>query len=107
MDGDIYEQGGGYYIKVKAKDVQPDAARPEGIDYSLTLHDPSGERLLGYDNAHAMKTDSGPAGKGKVARHHIHRGDRVHPYKFRNAENLLNDFLDDVDKILKKAGVDS
>lgn len=106
MDGDIYEQGGGYYIKVKANDVPPDEARPEGINYSLTLHDPSGERLLGYDNAHATKTAGGPAGKGKKSQHHIHRGDRVHPYDFENAEKLLNDFFDDADKILKDAGVD-
>ena len=107
MDGDIYEQGGGYYIKIKANDVQPDAARPEGINYPLTLHDSSGERLLGYDNAHALKTASGPAGKGKRSQHHIHRGNRVLPYNFENVEKLLDNFFDDVDEILEKAGVDS
>ena len=107
MDGNIHEQGGGYYIKVVAKEVPPDATRPDGISYSLTLlHNPSGKRVLGYDNAHPVKTASGPAGKGKKSQHHIHRGNRVHPYDFENAEKLLEDFFVDVDKILKKAGVD-
>ena len=28
---------------------------PHGIRYALTLHAPSGKRILGYDNAHAVK----------------------------------------------------
>lgn len=105
MNGDIYEQGGGYYIKIVAHAVTPDATRPEGVDYSLTLHAPSGDRLLGYDNAHPVNTASGPAGKRKKSNHHIHRTSNVRPYKFEGAQKLLDDFLDDVDKILKAEGV--
>jgi len=28
--------------------------KPHGIDYSLTLHGPDGERLVGFDNAHPV-----------------------------------------------------
>jgi hypothetical protein len=31
---------------------------PHGIRYSLTLHDQSGVRILGYDNAHSIKLHS-------------------------------------------------
>ena len=28
--------------------------RPHGLYYSLTLHDPEGQRLIGFDNAHSV-----------------------------------------------------
>jgi hypothetical protein len=38
--------------------VRPE--KPHGPDYSLTLHDGDGERLLGFDNAHPIREDTGP-----------------------------------------------
>jgi hypothetical protein len=46
----------GYWIKIEAWEVKVTAAIPHGVRYSLTLHAPSGKRLLGYDNAHAVKS---------------------------------------------------
>jgi predicted transcriptional regulator len=34
----------------------------DGIRYSLTLHAPSGQRTLGYDNAHAVRVRRGRCG---------------------------------------------
>ena len=33
--------------------------KPHGLDYSLTLHGPDGERLVGFDNAHPVEGRSG------------------------------------------------
>jgi hypothetical protein len=55
LHGSILDQGGGYWIKIEAWTVEVSNAVPHGIRYSLTLHEPYGKRLLGYDNAHAIK----------------------------------------------------
>ena len=49
------EVGAGYWAKFEAHEVAVDATRPDGIKYSLTLHAPSGERVIGFDNAHGVK----------------------------------------------------
>ena len=55
LHGSILDQGGGYWIKIEAwwVDVSPEV--PHGIRYSLTLHEPYAKRIVGYDNAHAIK----------------------------------------------------
>lgn len=51
----ILDQGDGYWIKIEAWAVAPNMDVPHGIRYSLTLHEPYGKRILGYDNAHRVK----------------------------------------------------
>ena len=51
----IIDQEGGYWLKIEAWEVISSEVIPHGIRYSLTLHDPNGKRILGYDNAHAVK----------------------------------------------------
>jgi len=106
MDGSILDQGDGYWIKIKARmqDV-PTEERPHGISYSLTLHDPKGERLVGFDNAHAMKPPKRKRYAGRrVVYDHRHRspGDRGAPYEFVGPFQLLEDFFKAVDKALKE-----
>lgn len=74
--------------------------KPHGLDYSLTLHGPSGERLVGFDNAH-------PAGKRRrgVPHDHRHRLRTVRPYDYRDAATLLADFWEVVDGVLRERGV--
>ena len=55
LSGSIIDQDNGYWIKIEAWPVPPTAFIPHGIRYSLTLHEPYGRRILGYDNAHAVK----------------------------------------------------
>ena len=57
------EVGGGFWVSVKAFRVPPDDCRPQGINYSLSMHRPGGKRILGYDNAHPPKIGKGPARK--------------------------------------------
>jgi hypothetical protein len=51
----IIDQGDGYWIKIEAWKAAPTPAIPHGVRYSLTLHEPYGKRILGFDNAHAVK----------------------------------------------------
>ncbi len=55
LHGSILDQGDGYWIKLQAWPVNPTDDIPHGVRYSLTLHEPYGKRILGYDNAHAVK----------------------------------------------------
>ena len=65
LDGLKFAQEGGYWIKYEVSDVAKTPERPHGIKYSLTLHDPQGERIFGIDNAHRPKKLGGPAAKSK------------------------------------------
>lgn len=78
---------------------------PHGICYALTLHEPYGKRILGYDNAHAVT----PPKKFKYAgrrlpfdHRHRHASDKGVPYEFENAYQLLEDFFKDVDHTLQE-----
>ena len=51
----VIDQEDGYWIKIEAWQVEPTKDIPHGIRYTLTLHAPSGKRILGFDNAHAVK----------------------------------------------------
>ena len=101
----IIDQGNGFWIKIEAWRVQATREMPHGIRYSLTLHEPHGRRILGYDNAHAVK----PPKKFKHAgtrmpydHRHRHVSDKGVPYEFRDAHQLLADFFTEVDRVLKE-----
>jgi len=102
LDGLLVEVGGGFWIKIVAKRVPPDRARPHGIAYALTLHDQSGERVFGIDNAHSIRTTRGPAGRQRSEHDHLHRRETVRPYHYRDADTLLEDFLHEVEAILRQ-----
>ncbi|MBN5111924.1 hypothetical protein JY416_01870 [Stenotrophomonas maltophilia] len=105
LDGTILDQGGGYWIKLDAKRVKVQEGIPHGISYSLTLHEPSGDRILGYDNAHAVKPGNKFKYAGRVLdfdHKHRHGKDRGGPYEFQNASQLLSDFFNDVDRVLEE-----
>ena len=105
LDGNIFEMGAGYWVKIDAQRVPPDAGRPHGIGYSLTLHSPVGERLLGYDNAHGVPSRVGCAERITTAFDHTHWRKHALPYGYSDAPTLLVDFWGDVEKILKEEGV--
>lgn len=96
---------GGYWATFRVIRVEPDEGRPHGWQYSLTLHDENDDRVLGYDNAHPIQTGTGPAKKSRqpTAYDHIdRRGAPSKPYAFVSPYKLLEDFLADVDKIVKE-----
>jgi len=56
LDGEIFPMDNGFWVKFSAKTIHPDQHAPHGIKYSLTLHSRSNIRVIGFDNAHAVKT---------------------------------------------------
>lgn len=105
LNGQIIDQGDGFWIKIDAWRVVTSADIPHGVRYSLTLHEPYGKRILGYDNAHAIK----PPKKFKFVgvrlpydHRHRHVSDKGVPYEFRDAYQLLSDFFTEVDKVLEE-----
>jgi hypothetical protein len=47
LDGEVIVQDRGYWVKIEARRRNPSPQVPHGIDYSLTLHDKYGKRVLG------------------------------------------------------------
>jgi hypothetical protein len=72
------------------------------LDYSLTLHDGHGERLLGFDNAHPIREGTGPGARTRIEYDHKHKGKRVRFYDYKDAMSLLADFWKEVESILKE-----
>ncbi len=103
----IGEVGGGYWYKIEAERVEPSGQRPHGVKYSLTLHAPAGDRLLGIDNAHGIAEGSGPGKKRPVEWDHEHRGEATRIYDYVSAADLLADFFALVDRVLDEKGLRS
>ena len=103
LDGCILDQGAGYWIKIDAQRVASTEGRPFGIKYSLSLHEPSGRRIFGIDNAHRLPRTAGKRHRAKSVRFdHMHRfaGDVGVVYEFVDAGQLLEDFFAAADKVL-------
>ena len=102
LDGQVLvvDPEGGHWVKFVVTRVPASPEKPHGLDYSLTLHGPSGERLVGFDNAH-------PVGRGRRGEpmDHRHRLQTVKPYAYEDAATLLADFWQAVDAVLKERGV--
>jgi hypothetical protein len=104
LNGSVIVQEHGCWVKIEAWEVPRSDGMPHGIRYCLTLHDCHGKRILGYDNAHAVK----PAKKGFAGRRleydhrHRHARDKGVPYEFESAYQLLADFFAEVDAVLKE-----
>ena len=105
LNGNIVQQEHGYWVEIHVWRVESTVLIPHGIRYALTLHHLSGTRVMGYDNAHAVK----PSGRFKYAGQvlpydHKHRSisDKGVPYEFKDAYQLLQDFFADVDRIVRE-----
>lgn len=95
-----------HWVRFIVQHVPVSESKPHGLDYSLTLHGPDGERLVGFDNAHPIRSQAGPGGRVKAAAFdHKHRLRTVRPYDYRDAATLLEDFWVEVDVVLRERGV--
>ena len=108
LDGQVLvlDEKGGYWVKFEVTIASVTKERPHGLAYSITLHGNENERLVGFDNAHAVRQSAGPGGKGKAAYDHKHRVRSIRPYEYRDAATLLADFWAEVDSVLKEKGVE-
>ncbi|KKK57881.1 hypothetical protein LCGC14_3050020, partial [marine sediment metagenome] len=67
-----------YFVQFAVNRVEATEGRPQGINYSLTLHDKNNTRLMGFDNAHAIEDKR----KGKFSRHRkLSKWDHKHKFK--------------------------
>ena len=96
----VVDPDGGHWVRFVVTRVPVSPEKPQGIDYSLTLHGPDGERLAGFDNAHRVGRQ--PAG---APQDHRHRMRTVKPYEYQDAATLLGDFWTTVDSVLRERGV--
>jgi hypothetical protein len=101
LDGQVLvvDPEGGHWVRFTVTCVPTTLEKPHGLDYSLTLHGPNGERLVGFDNAH-------PVGRRKrgAPLDHQHRLRAVRPYDYQDAATLLADFWTAVDAALRQRG---
>ena len=107
LDGSVLEQENGFWIKVEVRAVEASEHIPHGIRYCLTLHDRYGTRVLGYDNAHAVKLPKKFKFAGRrLSYDHRHRtsSDKGVPYLFESPQRLLEDFFAEVDRVIREAG---
>ena len=102
LDGERFVVEGGFWVRFEIKQVPVSPEKPHGLDYSLTLHDSANRRLLGFDNAHPIREGSGPGARTRIEYDHQHKGRRVRFYEYSSALDLLTDFWNEVDLILKE-----
>ena len=107
FDGRIHLLERGYWLKFEVKRVEPTPERPHGLRYSFTLHDPDGNRLVGFDNAHGVPPQGSRFRRPSVAHDHWHRtgNDEGRPYQFTTADQLLVDFEAEVERVLAAHGI--
>ena len=107
FDGRIHHLEAGYWIKFEIERVTAARERPHGLSYSFTLHAPGGTRLVGFDNAHGVSAMGGRFKRKPRASDHWHRTetDPGRPYRFKNAETLIDDFFDAVERVLAERGI--
>lgn len=97
------DPAGDYAVKFVVKQVPVSPSRPHGLSYSLTLHDKTGRRIVGFDNAHAAPHRRGQ--RRRTTQDHRHRLQTIRPYEYHDAATLLADFWIEVDAVLKEQGV--
>ncbi len=94
----------GDWVKFVVRRIEATPERPHGLSYSLTLHAPDGARLVGFDNAHAVRKRK-RRGTWRRGKHdHLHRLRTIQPYEYQDAATLLEDFWKEVDAVLKEGG---
>jgi hypothetical protein len=107
FNGLVHRYAGGYWLKFEIMRVEESEVRPHGLDYSFTLHGLDNRRLIGFDNAHSVSAKGSSLKKHSKAMDHWHRTktDEGRPYEFKGAETLIDDFFDEVERVLKEHGI--
>ncbi len=99
----VIDQIFGLWVKFDAKRVTK-SIRPQGIKYSMSLHNRHNQRIMGFDNAHEIEY----GGKQNVApmktydHWHSDENDEGKPYSYQDISKLFEDFWIEVDKKIAK-----
>lgn len=101
LDGTTYViTDAGHWVKFVVTRVPPTKDKPHGLDYSLTMHAPNGERLVGFDNAHVLPGKQARGGR----KDHRHRLGQVKGYGYTDGGALITAFWTEVESVLKEKG---
>ncbi|MBL0225438.1 MAG: hypothetical protein IPQ16_07620 [Geobacteraceae bacterium] len=96
-----YRLDNGYWVKFEAYEITPNGQVPHGISYCITLHDRNNRRIIGFDNAHATPSPRRKKfGGRKTTWDHKHNREKVTPYEFESAAQLIEDFWAEVELIV-------
>lgn len=98
LDGTEFRLISGHTIKFEARPVKVTPNRPHGVKYSLTLHDLSGRRIYGMDNAHRVQRHT------EFDHRHLYGRRKMVGYNYRGPADLLADFYKEVERILTERG---
>jgi Family of unknown function (DUF6516) len=107
FDGRVHHLEEGCWLKFEIKRVEATKERPHGLSYSFTLHAPDGARLVGFDNAHGVAARGSRFKAAPRASDHWHRteNDPGRPYEFKDAETFIDDFFNEVERVLGERGI--
>ena len=107
FDGRVHWHPEGYFVTFEIRRVRPTTEQPHGLRYAFTLHGPDGKRLLGFDNAHGVAATGSRFHRRPAAADHWHRSgdDPGRPYAFRDPASPVEDFLDEVARVLASRGI--
>lgn len=86
-------------VKIEPRIVAATKHRPQGIKYSLTLHDLAKRRIYGMDNAHGVRR------RTEYDHRHLYRRQKTLAYQYRGPAALLADYYREVERILTERGV--
>lgn len=103
MHGTKFTYECGYWFEIVAYQVEVNQSRPHGIRYPLTFHDHQNQRIFRMDNAHAIAATKQGMCRGRIQKwDHLHQSisDKVTPYEFVNAAQLIKDFFSAIEKII-------
>lgn len=87
----VHQMSNGWQVVIRAEWVDATPQRPHGLSYALILQDGSGDRLLGFDNAHGF--DGAIATDPFDHEHPAGRVGRRIKYPFTSASALVTDFF--------------
>ena len=108
LDGVSYEAAAGYVVEFSAKRTTKTPERPHGISYALVFRPKAGgPPYVKFDNAHAVKHRGGKYVPDPITYDHWHRTgkDSGRPYQFTTAVQLLEDFWQEVKRVMNEKGL--
>jgi len=103
LNGITYRLDKGYWVKFEAHLIMASGQIPHGVSYSLTLHDRNNTRVIGFDNAHGCPPPRRKKyGGRKITWDHQHNlEEKIIPYEYESAAQLIEDFWIEVERILE------
>jgi hypothetical protein len=99
LDGFEFRLTSDYVVKIEARTVAATKYRPQGVKYSLTLHDVAGRQIYGTDNAHGSRR------RTEYDHRHVYGHRKMVAYRYSGPAELPADLYREVERTLTERGV--